>query len=225
LFRVIERSNLTPKIDLIQIENGKSGQIEHILIATENCNLQICLPISEDNRVLKRPDDQPTLFVDYPLVGSHTFNYPCVINSHIFLPDEERSSVILEYSRLSTLNKALLKRATTLYHTLINFICNSKNPEFKSKTSGMIMSGVIPSGVEESWYLKHFLNPTIQTICSIPIVKTVSGHKMRIYDIILPEVTYSASTDAYGRQKMLLEEEKLKALWEILNMFHHRANE
>ncbi len=54
---MIERSNLTPKIDQIQIENGKSGQIEHILIATENCNLQICLPISENNRVLKRPDD------------------------------------------------------------------------------------------------------------------------------------------------------------------------
>jgi hypothetical protein len=87
--------------------------------------------------------------VDYPLVGSHTFAYPCVINSHIFLPDEERSSVILEYSRLSTLNKALLKRATTLYHTLIHFICKSKNPVFKSKTSGMIMSGVVPSGVEE----------------------------------------------------------------------------
>jgi hypothetical protein len=30
-----------------------------------------------------------------------------------------------------------------------------------------------------------------------------------IYDIILPEVTYGASLDAYGRQKMHLEEEKL----------------
>lgn len=89
----------------------------------------------------------------------------------------------------------------------------------------MIMSGVVPLGVEESWYLKHFLNPTIQTICSIPIVKSVSGHKLRIYDIILPEVTYSASFDAYGRQKIHLEEEKLKALWEILNIFHQSGNQ
>jgi hypothetical protein len=87
--------------------------------------------------------------VDYPLIGSHKFDFPCVINSHIFLPDEERSSVILEYSRLSTLNKALLKRAATLYHSLIHFICTSKDPKFESVTSAMTISGVVPSGVEE----------------------------------------------------------------------------
>jgi hypothetical protein len=87
--------------------------------------------------------------VDYPLIGSHSFTYPCVINSHIFLPDEERSSVILEYSRLSTLNKAILKRTTTLYHQLLQFIFESKDPKFKSKTSAMQISGIVPSGVEE----------------------------------------------------------------------------
>jgi hypothetical protein len=53
--------------------------------------------------------------------------------------------------------------------------------------------------VEESWYLTSFLNPTIQTICSIPIVNTVSGHKLPIYQIIIPEITYAARFDEYGR--------------------------
>lgn len=143
--------------------------------------------------------DQPTLYVDYPLIGSHTFAYPCVINSHIFLPDEERSSVILEYSRLSTLNKAILKRATSLYHTLLHFVCNSQNPKFKSRTSGMQMSGLVPSGVEEQWYLKNFLNPTIQSIFSIPIIKTASGHRVPIHEITIPEVYYTAKFDGYGK--------------------------
>ena len=67
------------------------------------------------------------------------------------------------------------------------------------------------------------MNPTIQTICSIPIVKTVSGHKLPIYEVIIPEITHAASYDGYGRQKMSMEEEKLKALWEILNAFHFKA--
>jgi hypothetical protein len=84
------------------------------------------------------------------------------------------------------------------------------------------MSGVVPLGVEESWYLTNFLNPTIQTICSIPIVNTVSGHKLPIHKIIIPEITYAAKSDAYGRQKLEIEEEKLKALWEILKEYYHK---
>ena len=61
----------------------------------------------------------PTLFVDYPLIGSHDFPFPCFINSHIFLPDEERSSIILEHSNLSNLNKALLVRAISLFNSII----------------------------------------------------------------------------------------------------------
>jgi hypothetical protein len=61
------------------------------------------------------------------------------------------------------------------------------------------MSGAIPSGVEEQWYLKNFLNPTIQSICSINILKTVSGHKLPLYEVIIPEITHVASYDGFGR--------------------------
>ncbi len=61
------------------------------------------------------------------------------------------------------------------------------------------MSGVVPSGVEDQWYLKNFLNPTIQSIFSLKIVKTVSGHKLPIYEVIIPEITQAASFDGYGR--------------------------
>ena len=61
------------------------------------------------------------------------------------------------------------------------------------------MSGVVPSGVEEQWYLKNFLNPTIQSIFSIPIIKTSSGHKVPIHEVTIPEVYYTAKFDGYGK--------------------------
>ena len=96
------------------------------MVVKENRNLQVCISLDDHNKVLRRDLHSPTLYVDYPLIGSHKFHHPCVINSHIFLPDEERSSIILEYSALSNLNKALLMRATSLYHTLLVYLssCN-----------------------------------------------------------------------------------------------------
>jgi len=95
-----------------------------MVLATENHNLQICIEVDKDNQIIKRDPEVPTLYVDYPLIGSHSFPHPCVINSHIFLPDEERSSIVLEHSALSSLNKAILMRVTTLYSTLIMYLCN-----------------------------------------------------------------------------------------------------
>ena len=53
------------------------------------------------------------------------------------------------------------------------------------------MSGEFPSGVDKNWYLQCFLNPTIKSICSFPIIKTGSGTKVSIPEVIIPEVTYS----------------------------------
>ncbi len=50
--------------------------------------------MSENNKIIKKSEQQPTFFADFPLIGSHIYPFPCVINSHIFIPDEERSKLI-----------------------------------------------------------------------------------------------------------------------------------
>jgi hypothetical protein len=37
-----------------------------------------------------------------------------------------------------------------------------------------------------------------------------------IYKIIIPEITYGARVDSFGQKKIEMEEDKLKALWDIL---------
>jgi hypothetical protein len=46
----------------------------------------------------------PTLFADFPLIGSENFQYPCYINSHLFWPNEERSNIVLEHGSHSKIN-------------------------------------------------------------------------------------------------------------------------
>lgn len=79
----------------------------------------MCIKFDKDWKLLARGPDEPTLYVDYPLVGSNNFHFPCVINSHIFLPNEERSSIVLQNVKLSHLNKHLMLKANFLYSYLL----------------------------------------------------------------------------------------------------------
>jgi hypothetical protein len=39
------------------------------------------------------------------------------------------------------------------------------------------------------WYLNHVLYKNIQTVCGLPLIKTESGSRKRIVEVIIPEIT------------------------------------
>jgi hypothetical protein len=79
----------------------------------------MCIKLDQNWKVLPRGEDEPTFYADYPLVGSNSFRFPCVINSHIFLPNEERSSIVLQNVKLSHLNKFLMTKSVLLYSFIL----------------------------------------------------------------------------------------------------------
>jgi hypothetical protein len=91
---------MTELIDYVTICSTKKAEGEkkitnNELLIAKNKNLQIGIKMSEGKKILRFDKDDPKLYADFPLIGSH--NYPIVytMNSHIFWPDEERSSIIL----------------------------------------------------------------------------------------------------------------------------------
>jgi hypothetical protein len=119
--------------------------------------------VDKNKKIQKRRDQDPALYADFPLIGSHEFPFPCFINSHIFWPDEERSSIILSYSIYADLNRRLLFRCTKLYNKLLNYLAS--NPEFSDITSICHLSGAIPINLDKQWYLNNILKENIKTIC------------------------------------------------------------
>ena len=67
----------------------------------------------------------PTLFADFPLIGSENFNYPCSINSHLFWPNEPRSSIALKYSIHAELNKKILVEVVELHKRIFEIALGS----------------------------------------------------------------------------------------------------
>ena len=63
----------------------------------------------------------PTLYADFPLIGSHSFVYPCIVNSHIFWPNEERSCIILQFSSHANTNKNMMMKAVELHKVIFKY--------------------------------------------------------------------------------------------------------
>jgi len=103
----------------------------------------MCVKFDRNWKVLTRGDDEPTFYADYPLVGSNQFRFPCVINSHIFLPNEERSSIVLQDAKLSHLNKFLMVKSIQLYSFILKLA-----EEKKFDNAGILC--LVPSIMEVS---------------------------------------------------------------------------
>lgn len=69
-----------------------------------------------ENHIALYNDKLPKLFCDFPLLGTHDFLFPVVINSRDFDPNEPRNGIIL-YGGESDKNKFILKKpAHCMYH-------------------------------------------------------------------------------------------------------------
>ena len=185
-FKIESQTELAPDIELYKIKNGKNQSFDYLIVAKDNHNLQLCVAVDENNNlVLKLPKD-PILFADFPLIGSHEFPFPCFINSHIFWPDEERSSIILSYSNYAELNRRLLQRSTVLYQKLMSYLITDR--KYKGSTKLCLLSGQIPKDIDKNWYIKNILNQNIESVCSLNLLKTENGERRKLLEVIIPEL-------------------------------------
>ena len=51
------------------------------------------------------------------------------------------------------------------------------------------MTAIEPDGVDKEWYPGNFLYPSIDTIFKNEIINTAAGQKVKIFELIIPEVT------------------------------------
>ena len=176
-FKIESQTELAPDIDMYKIYNGKTESYDYLIVAKDNHNLQLCVAVDENNTLVEKLPKDSILYADFPLIGSHEFPFPCFINSHIFWPDEERSSIILSYSSYAELNRRLLYRTTILYRKLMSYLITDR--KYKGITKLSLLSGQIPKDIqqEKDWYIKNVLNKNISSVCSLNLVKTESGER------------------------------------------------
>ena len=48
---------------------------------------------------------------------------------------------------------------------------------------------MVPKDNSREWYIQNILSKNIETVCALPIIKTESGARKRIVEVIIPEIT------------------------------------
>lgn len=118
--------------------------------------------INNKSRILQPGKDQPRLFRDFPLVGSHNFDYPCVLNSRKFFPAEERDSLLLkDIENLKVqANRTEISTAGTL---IPQFIATGLSRPEEVEKLFYLASSAIPGDIKESeirkWYEESVQKP------------------------------------------------------------------
>ena len=93
------------------------------IFTIQNDTLMLAAEIKQfdrENHIVRYSDLLPRLFCDFPLLGTHDFAFPVVINSRAFDPTEPRNGIFL-YGDNGEQNRNILKDACSLYAFLIDY--------------------------------------------------------------------------------------------------------
>lgn len=187
----------------------KNASCEPINILTiKDDTLMLAVEIKQynhKNHIVSYDDNLPRLFCDFPLLGTHDFSFPVVINSRSFDPNEPRNGIIL-YGTESVRNKSILERACSLYASLIDyFIHNDYKDIYNVVHLPAIMS---QDWMDQIWYEKEIISLLKSKISEFPMFIMTDESKRALYDEWESEEIFLSSDDT---------KEIRDAVWKLSN--------
>lgn len=79
--------------------NSSSKERNFLIYKNESLALAVEVNNFSENVLIPWGKSEPRLFRDFPLIGSHRFYFPFVLNGFQFFPTEDRSSILLNYEK------------------------------------------------------------------------------------------------------------------------------
>ena len=165
-----ERGELVQQIQILTATDGNlTAALEYKLDPTDNTYF-----ISPLNPNIS------CIFVDFPLIGSQELEFPLVLNSHDFEPNEAREMVFLDQDGSARTNKLLFQKSLKLMDLIFQ--------EMKI-VKGVYRLCHIPyrnvcNIVDENWFVNSIQTPLRKYFMDKKIVETNSGEFTSIRKII-----------------------------------------
>lgn len=188
IYSVAKRQILTDGIEEITITEdigkGPDNAVRSIIIVTGD-KATIALEIyHKGESVGIKPFNSvtPRLFCDFPLVGSHDFPFPVILNCPDFNINEPRNGVWLtnrEDKRVQE-NEEIMDEAIVLYQKLLSYAANNKwmNLYEICKTHTATQS----EWLSKAWFDDTILKKLRNDILTTPLITTPLGKKAIIDD-------------------------------------------
>lgn len=177
--RICKNNDYTP-INILSIKD------EALMLAVE------INQYNGENHIAAFDGKLPRLFCDFPLLGTHDFSFPVVINSRSFDPNEPRNGIIL-YGSESTQNKSILGNACSLYVSLIEYFIQY---DYKGIYNAVCLSPIERKDwIDTQWYETAIISSLKSKISSFCMFTMADSSKRTLCDEWDPEDKLFLSSD------------------------------
>lgn len=187
------------RVIIEKITNGESVEIRLVTYEGESVTLALNYEIvNNKSRILQPGKDLPRLFRDFPLVGSHNFDYPCVLNSRKFFPTEERDGLLLKdiENIKVTVNRAEIETASNL---IPHFIATGLNRPEEVEKLFYLAASAIPGDIREndikSWFEDAIQKPLRSNLLDKKVFYNLDASLIPIREGRIPEIEGSSEKD------------------------------
>ncbi len=146
--------------------NKKTFYIAHI--SNDSVTIALQLNKKNDKYFIEKPNENvPTLFCDFPLIGSENFTFPVIINSRYFYPTEPRDGIYLsDKDDIKIIeNKNLIEQAKDLYFEILEHATKNWNDIlWLAKTH-------IPENIDKEWFKENIQKPMREVLLKTAVVE------------------------------------------------------
>ncbi|HAB27385.1 MULTISPECIES: sacsin N-terminal ATP-binding-like domain-containing protein [Leeuwenhoekiella] len=175
-----------------KIYNGQTSII-HILKSSSN-RTSIAAEVlkKDDGYYFQSLDNVPSLFCDFPMIGTEDFHFPMVVNSFYFNPLTERDGIWLKKDDDKEVqeNREILLEALELYKNLMDTI-STKTYFNLFYVSDSRMPKTLEKFFDRNWYEINVQKPIRDILWESTIVEIEnSKEKFQLKDIWFPEKKY-----------------------------------
>lgn len=190
--RTKEGNTQSANVFVSRICKNNSGEPVNILVIKKD-TLMLAVEIKQhngENHIVPYDKNLPRLFCDFPLLGTHDFSFPVVINSRSFDPNEPRNGLIL-YGCESAQNKSILENACSLYESLINYFIQNN---YKEIYNVVRLSPIERKDwIDRQWYVEEIISLLKSKISGFKMFTMADGSMKTLYDDWETEIIFLLS--------------------------------
>lgn len=152
------------------------------IFTIQNDTLMLAAEIKQfdrENHIVRYSDLLPRLFCDFPLLGTHDFAFPVVINSRAFDPTEPRNGIFL-YGDNGERNRNILKDACSLYASMIDYFIKN---DYKDLYNIVFLPSVESKDwINKDWYDREVIETLKSQIKGFPMFQMLDGSTKSLED-------------------------------------------
>ena len=160
--------------------NSEATPINILTIVDETLMLAVEVKqINGENHIARYNEHLPKLFCDFPLLGTHDFSFPVVINSKRFDPNEPRNGILL-FGGESEQNKEILQNACLLYVSLIDYFLKN---DYKDIYNAVQLPPIVSKNwIDQYWYEENITSLLKSRISEFEMFTMRDGSKQALCD-------------------------------------------